>query len=267
MSRLAPAGPIMLRIEDFSFSFKDAPVLKNIDIRIEGGEYLSILGPNGAGKSTLLKCILRLHERGHSSGDIWVKGRRLSDYKQKELARAVSYVPQAGGWIPPFSVRELMRLSRYPYASISSGLSSADYKSIDRALELTGLGALADRYLKTLSGGERQKAFLAAALAQETEIMLLDEPASFLDPRHAAELSRLLRRLNQEEGLTMVTVTHDLNHPAQAGGLALVLASGRKQFFGPVERLMENGVLEKAYQHQFLYLPHPVNGRPVVLAE
>lgn len=257
----------MLRIEDYSYSFKNFPVLRNISFRLEAGGYLSILGPNGAGKSTLLKCILRLHDRGDSTGSIFIKGKSLAEYSQKELARMVSYVPQAGGWIPPFTIRELLRLSRYPYAAVSSGLDASDFKAIDRALELTGLSAMANRRLKTLSGGERQKAFLAAALAQGTEIMLLDEPASFLDPRHVAELSRLLKKLNQDEGLTMLTVTHDLNHPAQAGGQALVLTSGQTKFFGPVEHLFSEGVLEEAYQHQFLYLTHPQSGLPVVLAE
>ncbi|MDR1043884.1 MAG: ABC transporter ATP-binding protein [Candidatus Adiutrix sp.] len=257
----------MLKIENFSYAFGRRPVLTDISLEIRAGDYLSILGPNGAGKSTLLKGLLRLHDQGRATGRILVKGRDLAGYSQKELARVISYVPQAGGWIPPFSVRELLRLSRYPYAAISSGLNDSDLAAVDRALKLTGLGDLAGRQLRTLSGGERQKAYLAAALAQETEIMLLDEPASFLDPRHAADLNRLLRKLNQEQGLTMLTVTHDLNHPAQAGGLALVLAGGRKLFFGPVAGLLSGGILEAAYQHDFLYLFHPRSGGALVLAE
>ena len=258
---------MMLKIENFSFAFNRTPILEKIDFQLEAGAYLSILGPNGAGKSTLLKCLMRLHDRGRESGHIYLKGRALSEYSQKALARVVSYVPQAGGWIPPFTIRELLRLSRYPYASVSSGLGPGDFQAIDRALELTGLTDMAGRYLKTLSGGERQKAYLAAALAQETKIMLLDEPASFLDPRHAAELSSLLRKLNREEGLTMITVTHDLNHPFQAGGLALVLAAGEMLFFGPVARLVDSEVLERAYRHEFIYLTHPRTGNPVILAE
>ena len=257
----------MLKIDDFSFAFDQAPILKNIDFELQTGDYLSILGPNGAGKSTLLKCLMRLHDRGRATGRILVQGRDISEYSQKNLAQIISYVPQAGGWIPPFSIRELLRLSRFPYASISSGLGAGDYRAIDQALELTGLTPMADRGLKTLSGGERQKAYLAAALAQETAVMLLDEPASFLDPRHAAELNRLLRGLNQDQGLTMITVTHDLNHPAQAGGLALVLSAGQRNFFGPVSNLLAGGILEKAYQHEFVYLTHPHTGRPVILAE
>jgi iron complex transport system ATP-binding protein len=126
---------------------------------------------------------------------------------------------------------------------------------------------LAGRRLNTLSGGERQKAYLAAALAQEAELMLLDEPAAFLDPGHAADLRALLRTLNQEKGLSMITVTHDLNHSLSAGGDALVLREGRQIFFGPAAELPDRGVLEKAYAHEFTYLRHPRTGRPVALAD
>ncbi|MDR1921540.1 MAG: ABC transporter ATP-binding protein, partial [Candidatus Adiutrix sp.] len=248
-------------------SFGGPAILKDLSFELQPGQYLSVIGPNGAGKSTLLKCILRLHDRGRLTGNIFVKGRHLNKYGQKELARLISYVPQAGGWIPPFTVRELMRLSRYPYAASASGLNRGDRLAVERALELTGMGELAGRHLKTLSGGERQKAYLAAALAQSPEALLLDEPASFLDPRHASELSALLRKLNRQEGLTMITVTHDLNHPLGSGGLALALKEGRRVFFGDVSGLLEEAVLETAYQHKFIFLTHPVTGGPVVLAE
>ena len=256
----------MLELIDFSFSFKDAPVLAGLGFSLKAGEYLSIIGPNGAGKSTLLKCILRLHETGRTTGTIKIKGRNLTEYGQKNLARIVSYVPQAGGWIPPFTIRELLRLSRYPYADSASGLKADDFRAIDRALSLTGLTAMAGRYLKTLSGGERQKAYLAAALAQETEVMLLDEPASFLDPSHVAELNALLTTLNQEQKLTMITVTHDLNQAVSRDGPVLVLRQGQQVYFGPAGGLAGQ-VLSGAYQHDFLYLTHPRTGRPVILAE
>lgn len=257
----------MIRTENYSFAFSGQNfILKDISFEVEQGEYLSIIGPNGAGKSTLLKCLLRLHDRGNSQGNIYIKGHPLSEYGQKELARVVGYVPQAGGWIPPFTVRELLRLSRYPYADTASGLNTRDLEAVDRALELTNLGPLASRSLKTLSGGERQKAYLAAALAQETEVMLLDEPASFLDPRHVADLDHLLRELNRQHGLTMITVTHDLNHPARLGGRVLILQDGQRLFHGPVSGLT-SGVLEEAYQHKFLYLTHPQREGPVIMAE
>ena len=257
----------MLQLRDFSFSFNGEPALQGLNFSLPREGYMSVIGPNGAGKSTLLKCLLRLHERGRSSGNIRVKGRDIAAYGQRELARVISYVPQAGGWIPPFTVEELLRLSRYPYGTSGTAAREAARRAADKALALTGTEALAGRSLKTLSGGERQKVYLAAALAQEAELMLLDEPASFLDPMHAADLHVLLRTLNQEQGLSMITVTHDLNHPLSAGGQALVLRGGRQLFFGPVTELLHSGVLEKAYNHEFTYMRHPRTGRPVVLAD
>ena len=257
----------MLRVRNFSFSFNGRPALQGIDFALPQSGCLSVIGPNGAGKSTLLKCLLRLHAGGRSSGEIRVKDRDLAAYDQRELARVISYVPQAGGWIPPFTVEEFLRLSRYPYGALGSAARNAACRAAAGAMSLTGTEALAGRSLKTLSGGERQKVYLAAALAQEAELMLLDEPATFLDPRHAAELHGLLRALNSERRLSMITVTHDLNQPLAAGGDALVLREGQQLFFGPVAELLPSGVLEKAYTHEFIYVRHPRTGRPAVLAD
>jgi iron complex transport system ATP-binding protein len=257
----------MLSFKDFTFTVDGRSILGSLEFTMPEGGYLSVIGPNGAGKSTLLKCLLRLHEQGRAEGEISIFGRPLAEYGQKNLAKILAYVPQAGGWIPPFSVEELLRLSRYPYLPLTGGFSAADLLAVRKALDLTDLASLAGRPLRSLSGGERQRAFLAAALAQETPVLLLDEPASFLDPKHAAGLNSLLKKLHQEQGLSLITVTHDLNHPLDAGGLVLVLREGRQLFFGPAGELLRNGVLEQAYQHQFTYFAHPGNGRPTILAD
>ncbi|MDR2405706.1 MAG: ABC transporter ATP-binding protein [Deltaproteobacteria bacterium] len=257
----------MIEVKDFCFKIGDKQILFNVEFNLSKGGYLSILGPNGAGKSTLLKCLLRLHDKGTSTGDILVEGKSVTNYSQKDLARLISYVPQAGGWIPPFTILELCKLSRFPYSTSLSGLTKRDVEAVDRALEISGLTAMRDRPLKTLSGGERQKAFLAAAVAQETPIMLLDEPASFLDPHHTSEMEKLLITLNHQQGLTMIAVTHDLNHPAKTMGMVLILQKGRVKYFGDVPGLLNKGVLEDAFNHQFIYLTNPKSGNPVILAE
>jgi iron complex transport system ATP-binding protein len=257
-------NPILEAI-NFSFRIDQIKILNNISFAVDKGDFLSIVGPNGAGKSTLLKCLLRLHDSGRSSGILRVAGQDIASYSQKQLAKVISYVPQAGGWIPPFTVRDFAKLSRFPHASTVSGLSPADELAVDQALESVGITSMAKRSLKTMSGGERQKAYLAAALAQGSDIMLLDEPAASLDPKHASELAILLDKLNQETNLTIIMVTHDLNHPLKTGGLALVLAGGERQYFGPASGLLEDRVLERSFQHEFLYLEHPYGqGRLVV---
>lgn len=260
----------MLKLHNFSYSFGKKPVLESLSFELAAGGHVSVIGPNGAGKSTLLKCLMRLHEQGAQSGEAELKKRPLSSYKQRELARLISYVPQAGGWIPPYTVEEFLRLSRYPYSnqiSASEAASQLDMSAIKRALALTSMEKFAGRLLQELSGGERQKAYLAAALAQGGEIMLLDEPTAFLDPKHAADLTALLQKLGREKKLAMLMVTHDLNQALDMGGKVLVLRRGRQIFFGPAERLMEPGILEDTYNHRFSRFMHPDNGRPIIMAE
>ncbi|MDR2443372.1 MAG: ABC transporter ATP-binding protein [Deltaproteobacteria bacterium] len=263
-----PNNSVVSAIEakDLSFSIDGVDILRHVSFNINKGDFMSIMGPNGAGKSTLLKCLMRLYERGRTDGVIKIYGQDIKSYPQKKLARLISYVPQGGGWIPPFTVAELCKLSRFPYTSAVSGLTEADERAVAKAIELTDLAPLAKRALKTLSGGERQKAYLAAALAQETSIMLLDEPSASLDPRHAYELSELLRRLNSQNGLTILIITHDLNQPLRAGGTVLMLVDGQRTFFGPASGLLTGHVLEDAFRHEFLYLDHPSGQGQVIIS-
>lgn len=255
-----------LECRNFSFRYGACRVLEGINFRISCGERLDIVGPNGSGKSTLLKNMLRLAD-GKKEGEILVRGRPQSAYSQAELARMLAYVPQADGRVPPFSVREFVALSRYPHARGAIGRGDENSACVRRALELAGCAQLAGRRLGTLSGGQRQRAFLAAALAQETEIILLDEPDSFLDPAHAVAMHGLLRKLHEENGLALVMVTHDLNWTLAGDGLALVLREGRQVFFGPAAELAGGrGILEEAFGFRFSYLRHPRTNRPLVVA-
>ena len=257
----------MLFLDAFGYSIDGTSIFADLGFTVEKGGYLSIIGPNGAGKSTLLKALMRLHDVGKTQGKASIKGRNLEAYSQKELAQNLAYVPQAGGRIPPFSVEEFLKLSRYPYAAHKEALRPYNTDPVKKALRLTGLETYAGRRLDTLSGGERQRAYLAAALAQETEIMLLDEPASFLDPRHASEVNRLLKTLNKEQGITMITVTHDLSHPLDAGGKALVMRQGKQIFFGEADCLAVKGILEDAFAHTFTRICHPLTGKTIILPD
>lgn len=247
---------------DFSFYYGHEKALDRISFSLLPGEWLSIIGPNGSGKSTLLKNMLRLAAGGRRGGQLLIKGKSIDAYSQRQLARLLAYVPQAGGPIPPFTVREFANLSRYPFAG-----PGATCDPIEQALELTGTVHLADRRLDRLSGGQRQRVYLAAALAQTTPILLLDEPASFLDPRHAQAMNALLGDLHCGRGLTIIAVTHDLNQALDAGGLVLALKRGKAVFFGEASRLANGeGILEETFDYQFSYLRHPATLKPLVVA-
>lgn len=250
---------------NYSFGLGGKRILKDITFTVERGEYVSIIGPNGAGKTTLLKCLNGIYRGG--IGDIGIKGKALRGYSPKESARLISYVPQADGRSSPFTVKEFVMMGRYPYSSPFSSPGRQDREAVAYALELTGTTAFAAHHLETLSGGERQKVFIAAALAQGAEIILLDEPTAFLDPKHQEQICRVLRRINRESGSTIITATHDINQAMLLSGRILALKEGVVLFWGLAEEIIRPGILQNLYEKTFQILVNPVTGRPFVVPE
>ena len=259
---------IVLSLRHFSFRAGKKEILRDVSYAVHRGEYLAIVGPNGAGKTTLLKCIDRILTGG--KGEIEVFGRRLETYSQKELARRISYVPQADGRIFPFTVREFVLMGRYPYLSPFSSIDKDGRRAADEAMALTEVHEFAERRLDTLSGGERQKVYVAAALSQGADILLLDEPTSFLDYRHQAEIRDLLARVNRASGTTIVCVTHDLNRAVLDSDRILALRPcdaaepGSVVFCGTPIELMQADVLRDIYHTEFLLIAHPQTGLPII---
>ncbi len=253
----------VIQIDAFSFSLGKKEILRDVSFTVRRGEYLSIVGPNGAGKTTLVKCIDRILTGG--TGRIDVCGRPLGQYKQIELARRISYVPQADGRVSPFTVEQFVLMGRYPYLSPFSAIGKEDRREVRRAMQRTGTLEFADRLLGTLSGGERQKVYVAAALAQQTEILLLDEPTTFLDYRHQAEIRTLLGEINRVSGVTVVAVTHDLNHAVLQSDRIVALREGRVVFCGPAREVMKPDVLQQIYGTSLLLVDHPDAGMPVIV--
>lgn len=239
-------------------------ILHGISFSIEAGDFVAIVGKNGAGKTTLLKSLCRILPV--DSGDIEIRSRSLTGYKQRELARHLSYLPQADGQVPPVSVGEYVLMGRYPYLSPFASLSAADLAAAQTAMERAGVAHLAARNLKTLSGGERQKALIAAALAQGAEILLLDEPGSFLDPKHQVDVYTTLQHLNQA-GVTVVMVTHDLNSAARYANSILALKEGEVAYAGSREAFILDSVLEQVFDVSFQVIPVPGSDASLVLPE
>lgn len=253
-----------IRVEDFSFAVGNATILNRVSFRLECGSFLSVIGPNGAGKSTLLKCLNRINPSGPG---ISVGGRALESITQRHLARLMSYVPQADARPLPYTVDEFVSMGRYPFLSAFSSLTAVDLAVVERSLELAGVGRFRGRTLGSLSGGERQKVLIAAALAQEAEIMLLDEPAAFLDYRHQVEVLDLLERLNREQGKTIVMVTHDLNAAVEHCDRVLALLGGEVAYDGTPEGLLDAERLERIYGARFVFIRQPGRTLPLVRAE
>jgi iron complex transport system ATP-binding protein len=256
---------MLIDIRRYSFGIGRTEILKDISLDVREGEYVSIVGPNGAGKTTLLKCLNRILTGGR--GSIVVAGKRLEDYSQRELAKLMSYVPQADGRLSPFTVNAFVMMGRYPHLSPFSTITKQDTDAVREALELTGTVGFAERPLRTLSGGERQKVYIAAALAQGARILLLDEPTTFLDPRHQADIQLTLQRVNRDSGVTVLSATHDINDAVRSSRRVVGLKHGSVAFCLPVERIMTGSFLRDLYGKAFLFLKHPQTGKPIAVPE
>lgn len=252
-----------LQVDELGVQIDAVSILDGVTFELARASSLSVIGPNGAGKSTLLKSLIRILPI--TSGAIRVDGRLLQDYSQRELCRLLAYVPQAQDRSVPYTVRQFVELGRYPHVGRFSAMTSTDHGRVDACLRQTATETFADRPLDSLSGGERQKVFIASALAQDARILLVDEPTTFLDYRHCVDVLHLLADLRGRDGWTTVSVTHDLNEAVFGSDLVLALKDGRVAFLGPPGDLIGTGRLEQIYETGFVYLEHPETGAPVVL--
>lgn len=238
-----------LKVKNLSLSIEEVHILKDISFSLDKGKFLAIIGPNGAGKSSLLKSIGRLYK--HISGEILFEGRSATSMKSKEIARLIAWVHQAGSVSLPFTVKEFAKMSRYPWQEALGCDTKKDEEAVKKALYIAGVEDIAERELNTLSGGERQKALIAAALAQEAEILFLDEPTNFLDYRHQVETLELIEQINKEKNMTILLVTHDINLALHGADEVLALKQGKLIWKGDSKALLSGGVLESIYDTTF----------------
>ena len=229
----------MLEARNLSAGYPGRAVLAGVSLAARPGRVLALLGPNGCGKSTLLRTMAGLLPP--LGGEVLLDGRR--DYSPRQAAQRVAYLPQSRT-APNITVRRLVLHGRFPYLSYPRRYGREDYAAVDRALAAADALDLADRPLPELSGGQRQKAYLAMALAQETEAILMDEPTTFLDIRHQLEVLALVRRL-AEEGRGVVLALHDLCLALTAADDVAVLGEGRLLALGWPEAVYQSKVLER----------------------
>jgi len=224
-------------------------VIAEVSLTIGPGQSLAIVGPNGAGKTTLMQAMLGLLPA--AEGWVAVEGKRLTALTRRQIARRIAYVPQSYEGFLGFRVRDVVASGRYAHLSRLEPAGRQDQQVIDWAIATCGLAGLEDRALHTLSGGERQKVWLAAALAQESPALFLDEPTSALDPKHQAELIRLLQELVAQQR-TLVVICHDLNVAAALGERVVALVGGRAVFDGPVAAFLQHDRLRAVFEADFV---------------
>ena len=242
-------------VHNLSLKLDDAVILQDVSFAIPQNSFTAIIGPNGAGKSTLLKCLAMLHS--HWMGDITIQSRPARAYSHRELARAIAYVPQQTATLPPFTITDFMAMSQYAW-------DKENTTAINDALERTGLSHMKERRIDTLSGGETQKLFIAAALAQNAPIILLDEPTAFLDPKYQREIRTLLAQLKQD-GLTIIAVSHNINAAIACADTVIALKHGKLLYNQPPAEIMTQEALAALYDTTFTFTTHPTTGAPIIV--
>jgi len=231
-----PAGPAHLQVRGLGFGYGTRPVLDGIDLDLHAGEVVGLVGPNGSGKSTLLKILSGV--LADYAGSVRLHGRELSAIPARELARVVATVPQETGAGLPFTALEVVLMGRHPHLGAFAFEGARDLHLARTALARAGAADFADRDIRTLSSGERQRVVFARALAQEPRVMLLDEPTSFLDLRYQVELYDLTREQALEHGVAVLTALHDLNLAAEYCDRLVLLAGGRVYAAGPTDAVL-----------------------------
>ena len=237
----------MLSVKNLCFSYDGQhQILKDLSLDIRENSITTLLGANGCGKTTLLQLLTKnLHP---SSGSITIDGRELSEISLKDFARAAAIVHQKNAAPEDLTVERLVSYGRLPYSSILRvGLDEKSEKIVEKALELTNLTELRDRRIGTLSGGQRQRAFIAMALAQDTRVLFLDEPTTYLDVRYQVEILRLVEKLNKEEGMTIVMVLHDINQALAYSDEIVGLQGGRVAIQGPPQEVITSESIRMLY--------------------
>ena len=236
----------ILEIKNLSISYKDNKIIDDIDLDIERGKIYSIIGPNGCGKTTLIRAMSRNIKP--QNGDILLSGKNIFKTGTKNVARKMAVLYQSNSTMSDATVRQLVQYGRFAYKRWWKGFEKEDAEIVDWALEKTGLAAFENRKINTLSGGERQRAWIAMAIAQKPEILLLDEPTTFLDICHQLEIMELVAKLNREEGITIVMVLHDINHAARYSDELIVIKDHKIFKKGDPWTILKSDVLRCAFR-------------------
>lgn len=233
----------MISITDLHASYEGVEILHGIDATFPEGKISVLMGPNGCGKSTTLRSLIRLVPE--TTGDVRLNGKDLADLSQQELARRIAYLPQSRN-VPDIAVQRLVMHGRFPYLSYPRRYRREDYEKVDQALASVGLTDLAGWKMEKLSGGQRQKAYLAMALAQDTDVILMDEPTTFLDIKNQFEMLDRARAL-ADSGKTVVMILHDFEAILHYADHVVLMAEGRVLTAGSAEEVLRSEMVRRAF--------------------
>ena len=252
----------MIKVNNISYSIKNNDIIHNISLNIKPGQMISIIGPNGAGKSTLANIIAGIMKP--DKGNVTIYDKNILKINKKEKAKLISYVPQQVSFsVSDFTVEDFVATGRYPYLDYFGTITKEHLDKIHYYMNLTNIYHLKERHISTLSGGERQKVNIAAALAQEAEFILLDEISSFLDPKAKYEINNLLVKLNQENKYSIILITHDLNYALAVNSSFICIKKGKLFAYAESNEMVEKNIFSSLFDMEFIYLKE--NQRTVIV--
>ncbi|AIY85076.1 MULTISPECIES: ABC transporter ATP-binding protein [Clostridium] len=252
-----------IRTKDLNISYGNLDIVKDLNLEIPKGKITTIIGANGCGKSTILKTLARIIKP--KSGSIYINDKELNSQDSKELAKAMAVLPQSPQAPSGLTVEELISYGRFPHQKGFGKLKDEDKDIINWALEKTRILEFRDRPIEALSGGQRQRAWIAMALAQETDILLLDEPTTYLDLAHQLEVLKLLEELNKKEGRTIVMVIHELNNAARFADHMIGVKKGKIVCQGTAHEVMTKENLREIFNIDAEIVNEPKSGKPVCI--
>ena len=253
----------MLEIKSLSVAYDDYPVLEDVTLNVEAGEIVAVIGPNGAGKSTLIRAVSGALPS--DAGSIRIDGQDILHLSETQRARCLAVVPQARVLPGAFTAYQTVLLGRTPYLGWLGHAGPSDHDRVQLALEQTHSLGLAERRVGTLSGGEQQRILLARALAQDTLVLLLDEPTTHLDLQHQYNFLNLVRKLTSKKNLAVLMVLHDLNLTGLYADRVMLLANGSMRVIGSPDKVLTEENLNTAYNTNIHVIPHPEFGIPLIL--
>jgi iron complex transport system ATP-binding protein len=263
VQRPATAGPVRLAAESIRLGYDDRVVVDGLDLELTDGSFTAIVGPNGCGKSTLLRALGRLLRP--ASGQVLLDGRSIARTPTREVARVLGLLPQSPVAPDGLTVGDLVARGRHPHQTWLRQWSRDDEAVVAEALAWTDMAELAQRPVDELSGGQRQRAWISMALAQGTDLLLLDEPTTYLDLSHQIDVLELVARLHTDRGRTVVVVLHDLNLAARYAQRLVAMKDGALVASGTPAEVLTEDLLADVFDLEARVVPDPVTGTPMVV--